>query len=48
MDTLFLDGSLGPHSNVVKGLFIIVTHACTLFAKMNLAAAANILASPVA
>lgn len=35
---------LGPHSHVVKGLFIIVTYACTLFAKMNLAAAANILA----
>jgi sodium-dependent dicarboxylate transporter 2/3/5 len=35
---------LGPHSNVVKGLFIIVTYSCTLFAKMNLAAAANILA----
>jgi len=28
----------------VKGLFIIVTYACTPFAKMNLAAAANILA----
>jgi di/tricarboxylate transporter len=35
---------LGPHSNVVKGLFVIVTYSCTLFAKMNLAAAANILA----
>jgi solute carrier family 13 (sodium-dependent dicarboxylate transporter), member 2/3/5 len=35
---------LGPHSNVVKGLFIIVTYSCTLFAKMNLAATANILA----
>jgi len=34
---------LTPQSNVAKGLFIGVTYACTLFAKMNMAAAANLL-----
>jgi sodium-dependent dicarboxylate transporter 2/3/5 len=35
---------LTPHSTVAKGLFLGVTYSCTLFAKMNLAAAANLLA----
>ena len=35
---------LTPQSNVAKGLFLGVTYACTLFAKMNMAAAANLLA----
>jgi anion transporter len=35
---------LAPSSPMVKGLFLSVTYSCTLFAKMNLAAAANLLA----
>jgi anion transporter len=35
---------LTPHSHVAKGLFLGVTYSCTLFGKMNLAAAANLLA----
>jgi sodium-dependent dicarboxylate transporter 2/3/5 len=34
---------LGPHSNVAKGLFIILTYTCSLFSKMNLAASSTIL-----
>lgn|SRR5882724_408599 len=35
---------VGPHSNVAKGLFVILTYTCSLFSKMLMASNSSILA----
>ena len=35
---------VGPHSNVAKGVFVILTYTCSLFSKMLMASNSSILA----
>ena len=41
---IFAAFNLGPHSNMAKGVFIIVTYACSIFNKMIMSGGSTILA----